>query len=193
MPKDFQQTDTAAPLGTVAACTSFTAGNNMIARTAVDGGTAGTGTPAFGVTNPGATDHRLLYFELDPGEDVPTGDHIVPIRITTTNTDMTWDQLHLCYWNGTDFTTEGTLGSVTGIGHVLDTAQVETATITGASAGPTYASSHRLYYVLTFDGAGAHGSDNANYTPDQLITTPIVVAAGGIPIIMHHRKQMAGN
>jgi hypothetical protein len=83
---------------------------------------------------------------------------------------------------------------VTGIGHVLDTAQTETATVTGASAGPVYASTHRLYYVLVFDGAGAHGSDNANYTPDQLITTPIVVTGGaGIPLVMHHRKQMAVN
>ena len=80
--------------------------------------------------------------------------------ITTTNSNLTWNEAHVCYWNGSSYSS---LGSVTGLGHVLDTAQVETATITGASAGPTYASSHRLYYVLIFDATGAHGSANANF------------------------------
>ncbi len=188
---EFKQTDTVAPLGTVAACTSFPAASKMIAREAVETGIDGTGTPQFGASLPQSADERMVFFELDPGEDVPTGEHICRIRITTTNTALTWTECHVCYWNGS--TWETTLGSVTGLGIVLDTAQTETATITGASAGPTYASSHRLYYLCLFDATGAHGSANANFTPDQLITTPIVAGGLGIPLVMHHRKQMAVN
>ncbi len=191
MPTDFQQIDTAAPLGAVVACSGLTIGSKIAARLATALGEAGVGTPQFGAALPQSADEAMVMFEVDPGEDVPTGDHIMRLSITTTNTALTWTECHVCWWNGASYSS---LGSVTGIGHVLDTVQTETATISSASASPTYSAGDRLYYVLVFDATGAHGSANANFAPSEVITTPIEAGAGlGMPLVMHHRKQMAGS
>jgi len=195
MAKDFQQTDTVAPLGSDSGCTLFNLANTHVPRLASDGGTAGVGTPQFRFTNPQSSDEIGVMFELDPGEDMPSGDHTIRLRVTTTNTDITWTECHACYYdvNGGGLQWQN-LGQNTGLGIVLDTAQVESTTIVGANApANAYESGDRMWYVLVFNSAGAHGNNSGNFTPDQLITTPIEVVAGGIPIIMHHRRQMAVN
>ncbi len=180
MPKDFQQTDTVAPLGADVACSGVSIANTAEARLAVEVGSDGILTPLVRFTLPQSADEAGVMWELDPLEDVPTGDHIIRLTITTTNTAVTWTECHVCYWDDSASSFVD-LGNVTGLGIVLDTAQLETATITGADAPPAYAANDRLYYVAVFDATGAHGNQAFNWTPVDFITTPIVVAGGNSP------------
>ncbi len=192
MPLDFQQTDTAAPLGTDVACSGATIAGTPLARLATDGGAAGTVEvlPKHAV---GVTGVAFAMVEIDPGVDVPAGDHITRWDLTTGNLNITLQAIHVCWWDGSVFSS---LGSTTGIGDDLDAA-VKTVTITGASASPTYSAGDRLYYAFVADVAADHGNEQFGWTPSQLMTTPISVA-GPPPIEeilgrrrTHHSHQAA--
>ncbi len=172
--KDFQQTDTAAPLGTDVACSGATVAATPLARLATDGGAAGTTEvlPKHGV---GVSGLAFVMVEIDPGEDVPSGDHVTRWDITTANLNITLQAVHVCYWDDS-LSSFSSLGSTTSIGDDLDAA-VKTVTITGADAGPTYAAGDRLYYVFVGDTAADHGNEQFGWTPSQLMTTPISEAS----------------
>ena len=186
MAKDFQQTDTAAPLGTDVACSGATIASVPVAQLASDGGTAGIFEvlPRHGV---GVSGLAFAMVEIDPGVDVPAGDHVTRWDITTANLNVTLQEVHVCYWDDS-LSSFSSLGSTTGIGDDLDAA-VKAITITGASAGPTYASGDRLYYVFVGDTAADHGNEQWGWTPSQLMTTPIV-EAGPVTIPDLHMAQM---
>ena len=174
--KDFQQTDTDAPLGTDVGCSGATIASVPIAKLASDGGSAGT-TETLPRHAQGVTGLAFAMVEIDPGEDVPAGDHITRWDITTANLNITLQAVHVCYWDDS-LSSFSSLGSTTGIGDDLDAA-VKTVTITGASAGPTYAAGDRLFYVFVGDTAADHGNEQFGWTPSQLMTTPIAAATDG--------------
>ena len=174
MAKDFQQTDTTAPLGADQACATLGVSNASVrfAQRATDGGSAGT-TEVLPRHAQGVTGLAFAMVEIDPGVDVPAGDHITRWDISTANLNVTLQQIHVCWWNGTVFSS---LGSTLAIGDDLD-ASIKSVTITGASASPSYSAGDRLYYVFVGDTAADHGNEQWGWTPSQLMTTPIVAAA----------------
>ncbi len=183
MPKDFQQTDTAAGLGADVAC-SVTIAGTPFAKDATDGGTAGT-TEVLPKNAVSQANRSFCMVEIDPGEDVPSGDHITRWDITTANLNVTLTRVYCCWWNGTVFSE---LGLTDTINDDLD-ASVKTVTILSADASPSYSAGDRLYYVFVCTVSVDHGNEQFGWTPSQLMTTPIV-EAGPVSIPDLHMAQM---
>src|SRR6516165_4215158 len=96
-----QETDTTAPDGAIAACSSLGAATTTDNRTATKGGTAG--STAHSVTvQINTTGRRAVHFEMAAGEldaypSIPAGNWTVRLNVSTAaGATVTWDFLYIC-------------------------------------------------------------------------------------------------
>jgi len=176
MARNFQQTDSAAVDGSIAACTSLAASSSIDNRQVSQSGTPGTSTPSVTQTDKFII-QRLIHWESTTGEPGLTnwsaGNWTIPLNVTALNTSLTWDSVYICRVNSSGVS-QGTVGSATGLGISLGTTGVNTATVSGSSQ--TASSTDRVYVVLGIANVGANNS--FSYKPDQVITSPLPVDFG---------------
>ena len=177
MATNFQQEDTLAACSVFAACSGKTLADVTAARLCVEGGTAGIGTPQVRSTA-GELDRAAVMFEMQPanGGSWGAGDYVIRLNITTANSNATWIATFVCRINAVCASQE-TIGSLTGQSTSLGSTGVKTHTVSGSAVTP--ADNDKVYCVLVVDFAADMGNVSFNFTPDQLVDTPIV-AAGAI-------------
>ena len=180
MATNYQQEDTVAVCGTVAVCSGKTLADTPIGRLCVEGGTAGVGTPQVQSTA-GELDRAAVMFEMQPanGGTWGAGDYVIRLNIVTANSNATWIAAFVCRLNSACVNQE-TIGSLTGQSISLGSTGVKTMTVSGSAVTP--ADNDKVYIVLVVDFAADHGNVAFNFTPDQLIDTPIVVGAPALAI-----------
>lgn len=168
MALDYQQTDNSPSLGDNIGCSGATISGTTTPQSclASSGGTAGTTEETITI-DAKDTGEAGYMVEIDPGADVAAGTHVAKINPTTTNADFQLDEVHVCWWNGSTYSS---LGSATSL--ALAMTAIRTVNITGCSASPTYSSGDRLYYVFVFSTGGSHGGLNLGVTPNQIMQTP---------------------
>ena len=192
MATNYQQEDTASACGTVAGCSGKTVADTPIGRLCVEGGTAGTGTPQVKSTA-GELDRAAVMFEMQPanGGTWGAGNYVVRLNITTANSAATWIATYVCRFNS-GCTNQETIGSLTGQSTGLGSTGVKTHTVSGSSVTP--ADNDKVYVILVVDFAADHGNVAFNFTPDQLIDTPIVAGAADDEIAaMSHQFAAVSN
>ncbi len=179
-----QQTDTTAPCGFAAYCS--TQGNSGGSTTATDcrvGGTPGTTDAQPDMVNLETRLHLVVFSTPDLGvTDWAAGDYIVRLNIAAASSEVTWQDTYVCRVNSSCVSQE-TLGSLTSQAQSLAAAIEVTMTISASST--TAAATDRLAFVLAFSNTGEHGgNDGFDYTPDSIITTPIEEAAAAARRVM---------
>ena len=189
MVRIYEQVDSAAVDGSIAACTSLLVANTEFNREVQEAGTLGSGTNDMANN---ATDiKRGFHFESEANEpnetSWPAGTWTVRLNVTTGNANLDFESLDICRVDsgGTSQATIGTLTST-----VTLTSGVHTFNVTG-SADAGAAASDRFYAVggIAIDPA-AHGTQTVTVTNDQLIDTPFSAPPAGpsIPVVMNGYK-----
>ena len=110
---EFQQTDTAADDGSIAACSGASAATTIDDSEMEVGGSAGTGTPLIQIA--GSTTSRGIHLEskaLQPNKTLwDAGTWTVNLEIQTGATeDVDWSETHICRVNASG-TNQETVGS----------------------------------------------------------------------------------
>lgn len=175
----FQQTDTEAACGNFLACSgaSQLADNSAVSSDATQDGTAGTTEQT--VKNSAGVNNVAAY--MVQCSDAPTntnwdsGDWVVDFEVTTGNTNITLQEIHICHIDGGACSTTGTIGSMTGIGQAMS-AGIHSYTISGSEVSSPNTSSDP-YIVWVFDFGGNHGNEDMGVTPSQTIDSPITIAS----------------
>ena len=195
MATNFQQEDTAAACGTVVGCAGLFLADTPIAQLCVEGGSAGVGVPQV-KSSAGELGRRAVMFEMQPanGGNWGAGDYVIRLNITTANSNATWIATFVCRFNSACVSQE-TIGSLVAQTISLGSTGVKTHTVSGSAVTP--ADNDKVYCVLVVDFAADHGNVSFNFTPDQLVDTPIVAAGateGGVgkpPVILSHATMRA--
>lgn len=175
---DLQQTDTAATCSFANFCQGGPDATTPQASDARSGGSAGSGTPAV-TLNQGETAHAGALF-VSPALGVTvwaSGTHTFRYNVTTAGANCLLLEVHVCRVNSSCVNQE-TLGSITGLTEDLAATGVKTVSITGVS-GTTALTTDKLAYVLVMGNSHGHNNRTHNYTPNQIINTPIDDGVGG--------------
>ncbi len=168
-----QQTDTAAPCGFAAYCsTQGNSGGTTGASDCRSGGTAGTTPVSVDMVNLETRLNLVVFSTPDLGvTDWAAGDYIVRLNIDAGSTVVTWEDSHVCRVN-TSCVSQETLGSLTS--QAIDLSSTGEVTMTVSASSTTAAATDRLAFVLVFSNSHEHGGNDAvDYMPDSIITTPI--------------------
>lgn len=169
---NYTQTDSAIIAGIY--CSGGASSANDIARTAVDGGTAGTGTPSVIATASGVSE-ALLNFEITPagGTSWDAGTWTVRLNVTTANMNVTLVAIWICRVDSSGVN-QATIGSATGLSISVGTTGVKSQTVTGSAQTP--AAGDMVEVVFLFSN-GAMSSSSLNIKPDQNIDSPFTAGA----------------
>lgn len=171
------ETDTAAPAGTIAACTALTAATTQVSALASMGGVLGTTSKAITLASSGVNT-RATYLEFVPGvTSWAAGNYVVRLNCTTANANITWASTSICRLNSSNVS-QATIGTLTGQTTSLGTTGVKTHTISGSLQ--TAATTDKVYIVCGFTNAQAM-ANSANFTFNQMIDTPIVLTESPPP------------
>ena len=175
MALSFVETDTAAPLGTLQACSAFAVGTTVpLARLAEIGGTAGSASTV--VTCAASTNASFVMLQMQPNTTLwQAGVFSWPINVTVANSNLQWRRFYVCRLNSGG-TSLATIASNLTVNNVFSSTGVKTATAT-AGADTTVDSTDILYYVATFLN-GAASSQSCTLVFNQTTTTPIVLRDG---------------
>ena len=190
MPIDLRQTDASKTAQVGSSGRSLAAGT-PIAREMTEGGTAGTTEALPAVENLGTT--LVAYNDISDAIGETTwaaGTLTWRLNIPTTSTTLTLEEVYVDRLNSSEVQQEN-LGSSTGIGRALGTAQVESGTVT-LSAATSPADTDLLAVIYIFTNTHEHGGDDAvGITPDQLINTPIESTSSQsvVPVVQHHFRM----
>ncbi len=188
---NFQQTNTGANASAEAAhCSGATENTDEDSYLCTDGGSAGN-TSTTTTVDASAADYACIYFECTVAADVTwaAGTWTINLNVTTGNHQLTLDAIYICRLNSS-YTNQATIGSSTGIGQNLATAQVYSPTVTGAAQTPS--AGDLVVVILMLDNAQSMTNDLV-WTNDQVIASPFTGAGGGIPVFMHHYKMLRTN
>lgn len=139
-------------VGTTAKSTTLTQGETLVAAVNIISGALGVTTWAGGT-------------------------HTFRINITSTASNLTLEEIHVCRVNSGCTSVED-LGSLVGLGRNMGTTQVETFSITGVAAATSPASSDKLGYVCIFTNGQMVQPRTFEWTNDQIIDTPIDDGSG---------------
>jgi hypothetical protein len=136
-----QETDTTAPDGAIAACSSLGAATTTDNRTATKGGTAG--STAHSVTvQINTTGRRAVHFEMAAGEldaypSIPAGNWTVRLNVSTAaGATVTWDFLYICRVNSSGVSQKTIASSSAAGGGDCSIAGVKTVTLSGSADTP---------------------------------------------------------
>lgn len=176
LPRNIQQTNTAATSGAVAACSGATLVAAPSAKQATNGG-----TPALvptSITILTTTKRAAIMFESAPYEpgysDWLSGNWVVRLNVTSGTADAVWDDTYICRIRS-DGTVRSTMGSLLNQSTAIAGGVASHVVATVASGG---AYTDRVYIVLVFEAPGVPNGV-FEYTPDQVITTRWVVLTPG--------------
>jgi len=175
-----QQTDTASTHAAAAMCSGATLGSVTAARKATAGGAAGSTSTT--VTIGGLSINRAcVFFESAVNEPNQTswasGNYVIRLNISVAAGALgQWIETWVCRCNSAG-TNQATVGSLTGQTTDISTTGVKTHTVSGSAQ--TANASDQVYFVLVFNRNAAKGGSSFQFTPDQLIDTPLVSAGGG--------------
>lgn len=177
----FTMTDTAAACGEDIMCSgaSNLVGQGGMDSEAVDGGTAGT-TEQTVKHSASVTSVASCFVQMAPPTDTDwdSGDWIIRLDVTTGNSNITWQEAHICHIDGA-CNSLASLASVTGLGTTLS-AGIYSATATQGSI-ITPSLNDEIYIVYVFDFGGNHGNEQVGITPSQNIDSPIeTISAGSV-------------
>ncbi len=180
----FQETDSNANASAIAALCS---GNSLNAdredNQAVVGGAAGS-TPRSLTLDVSAADLNGVWMEIGGSDgdidayDGASGDWETRLNITTSNHQITLDEIHICRVNSS-YVNQETLGSLTGIGAGLGSTGVQAHTVTQGS-GTTIAAGDKIIIIYAFDNAQSM-ANAIGYTPDQIIDAPGSFPSANVP------------
>lgn len=147
-------------------------GGTAISRDCVDGGSAGTAEILPALVNVETTVVALQFTSGAIGfTGWQAGDYVIPLDITTTASVLSVEEVYVCRVNSSNVSQE-TIGSLTGIGRSLGTAQVESFTVSGSAT--TASATDRIQIIVIFTNTHTHGGDDAvGITMGQSITTPL--------------------
>lgn len=162
-------------------CSGQTAGATTDARDAADGASPGVTEVSV---DPGNNVTRAIFaFDCfvppNTGSDWAAGNYVCPVNLTTCDGGTQLVRADLCDYNGSTF--QSIVNNVVP-SHTRGATGVVTVTFNRAT--PYTPQSHvnsRLFIVLTFNNNDLHGASGVGITPDQTITTPIVVPSGSNP------------
>jgi len=183
----FQQEDTVGICGAIAGCAPQAVSTNAIARQCVDGGTAGTGTPTFG-TDAAGPFQVCLGWEMVPaaGDVWSAGVYTIPINVTTGNANLLWGLVFVCRINSA-CVNQATIGSLAIPVQIPMVTGVHSVQVTGLEqASPS--AGDKVYVACIFKSNG--GAVTVNFTPNQLISTPIT--AGSQTLCLPGRMVFGG-
>lgn len=169
MPIEFQQTDTDAPFGAIAACSGLSAGTTVDAGLCEFGGTPGSTELVADHPGSGSGTLRLIHFELDvpAGTGWDAGDWTVSMGVTTQSSQLIWDSVFICRVDSGG-TSQETLASATGLGIKFNLANVS-HTLAGSAQTPN--AGDRVYIVVGCTN-GQTMSNTVGITPSDIITAP---------------------
>jgi len=163
-------------------CSGQSAGVTTAARDAADGVGVGTVEVSLDPDNLSTAAVFAIDCNTPPntGSDWASGNYVVPINITTCDAGTQFVRADLCDYNGTAY---ASIVNNLVPSHSAGATGVVTCTfVRGTDYTPQTHSTSRLYVVCTFTNTDDHGNSIVGITPDQTITTPIVipsVAASG--------------
>lgn len=173
----FQQTDTAAPAGAIAACSGAATNSTTAALLCTVGGAAGSTPATVGGANFDNGDvERLIHFELTvpAGTTWGSGNWTVNINVTTAQASVTWSATYICRLNSANVSQE-TLGSLTGQTTSFATTGTKTHTVSqGSTATPSVGDKVYIVCVLT----AANNNRQIAFTPSLTHTAAGFVAGG---------------
>jgi hypothetical protein len=179
----YQQTDTAAQDGSIAACSGATVGGTVANSKISVGGSPGTATPTIGLT--GNQTRALAFMETAAGvpglTSWPAGNYTYRLNLPngSANALMVWDALYLCRLNSAGVN-QGTVGSATGQNLSCANPGVLSMTVSGAAQASTNVGDV-LYAVFVFKVVGVTG-DNVQVKFDQLVDTPFGATPPGLSV-----------
>lgn len=193
---NFQQEDTDGTFNV--GCSGRSAGITTGSDQANAGGSAGSAATTVDPDNNGTLLACYAYQCGKPGASASwdSGSWVVRINFSAGDPGTTLEEVHACDWlSGTGYTTISTTGG-TGLGLATNAGQQNVTLTQGAGHSPQSAADSQPFIILVFTNVDDHGGSSIAVTPSLVIDSPIDdgAAAGlGIPLVMHHRKQMAGN
>lgn len=171
MTVDFQQTDTNANASALAVLCSGNSNNtDKESNTAQSGGSAGS-TPRTVTMDISAADLNAVWMEITDIDsyDGASGTWITRLNITSSNHQITLDEIHICRVNSS-YVNQETLGSSVGIAANLGSTGVQTHNVTQSSS-TTISAGDKIIVIYAFDNGSTMTQDIA-YTPDQITQGP---------------------
>lgn len=188
MTRIFYQKDTAADDGEVAACSGLTVSELTSNRAVSSTAPVGSGTTNWSTKS--GSNERAGHFESaagQPGETSwPSGTAVVRINITTGNSAVTLQTVHLCRVDSTG-SNLGTWGSATPA--VAATSGVKTVNVTVSSIGSTNASD-QIYCVVGILRNTGHSTETITITNDQQWDTPFAAAGAALVEVVNETEQV---
>jgi len=112
---------------------------------------------------------------IPAGYNWAAGNWTIPIQIISGDMDVTLEEIHICEVNA-DYSNVGSIASSLAIGRAINTAQVESFTVTQSAAVPGATGDH-IIIIMAFSEAGGHATGNVTWAPTQTITAPGTVFA----------------
>lgn len=177
-PELLQQKDTTANCSTVAAFCSgrSVTGGTAVSRDAEDGATAGSSEATITLSGGETTVVGMQLVSDALGVTLwEGGNYTVRVNVTTSDMNITLEEVHLCRVNSS-CTNQEDLGGSTGLAIDCGTTGVKTITVEGALTSTASATDH-LAVVLVFTNSFSMSSKSIGITPNQIIDTPIEQAA----------------
>ncbi len=192
MPAFFQQTDTNANGSAEAAhCSGNSDSTDKDSNQADVGGAAGSTERTHSPDN-SAADLNGVWMELGNAVDIDAYDGLsgnweTRLNITTSNHQLTLDEIHICRVNSS-YVNQETLGSSVGIGANLGSTGVQSHTVNQGS-NTTITAGDKIIIIYAFDNAQSM-PQSLGYTPDQIIDAPGSFPSTGVAAHMiHYKKQ----
>lgn len=193
MVANFQETDAAAAGGAIADhCSGNTSNTGDTESNQADvGGSAGS-TPRTVTADGSAADLNAIWMELGNAVDIDAydggaGNWTIRINITTSNHQISLDEIHICRVNS-GYVNQETLGSLTGIGENWGSTGTMVHTVNQGS-GTTITAGDKIIIIFAIDNANAMTQDFA-YTPSVIIDAPGSFPSVGVaPQMMYYKQQ----
>lgn len=179
MTRFYFQINDATDDGEQQACSGVDAASGIQLRSLSRSGPAGTGGKSVATNQ--ATSRRAVHWETlsgEPSEVIwPAGTVTVRLNITTANTNIDIDAVHVCQVDSAG-TNKASWGSATGLADSasagIHTHNVTVSEITGALL------SDQLYIIINIVRVAGHGGQEFIFSNNQIIDTPFLNKERGI-------------
>lgn len=174
----FRQTDTTATATNFPWCSGSSATTTPVGKTAVVGGTAGTGTLSPTVTN-GATT-AAIYWVLSPASNLywNSGTWTIRLDVTVANANFTASTVSICRINSS-FVSQENLSSGTPLGALTATGTKTCSPIVQPATSPN--AGDMIAVVIEITNTASMSTQTCSFKSDLLIdTTFATVSSGGV-------------
>lgn len=171
MTEQYQQTDTNAGCGTIAAGSGVDTTATWQAKVASVGGTAGVAAQTAQKTAP-ITNTAFFGFQLSYGRRyIPSGNWTIRINVVVANTNYTVEDVYVCAVDSSGCGNAEVVGHTTGLASFLNFTGTYTYSV---NRTPTIVrSADSDIYIVVAGDIGGSGSQIVRLRPDQLIDTPL--------------------